>query len=121
MSEKRQKEKTIPIRVSSEEKEIIEGNAKKLKMTTGNYVRHVAMNPTIIQENYNVIFEHTKEITGVRNAINRMIFSIEASNNYLPREIETIVFYMNEIFKSENKLLRELRRERRNERRKNKK
>ena len=41
-----------------------------------------------------------------------MIFTIEASNNYLTKEIVTIVNLLQEIFQSENRLLRQTKRER---------
>lgn len=108
------REKLIQIRTTDEEYEIIAKNAEKSKKQVAAYIRSVALNPVIIQIDYKKIAEHTKEIAEVRNSVNRLIFTIEASNNYLPREIQSIVELMENIFKSENKLLQELRKERKN-------
>lgn len=108
----RKREKIIQIRVTENEYLKISENSKKVNMQVAPYIRLVAQNPIINQIDYKVIAEHTKEIAEIRNSINRLIFSIEASNNYLPREIESIVEMMNKIFESENKLLQTLRKER---------
>lgn len=105
----RTRENLIQIRVTAEERNVIEEHAKELNMQVAPYVRMVAQNPTIIQIDYSVISNHTKEIAEIRNAINRLVFTIEATNNYLPREIESIVNLMEELFKSENELLKEIR------------
>ena len=49
------------------------------------------------------------QIAVIRNSINRLIFTIDATNNYLPREIESIVKMLNEIFRSENEPLKTVR------------
>ena len=51
----------------------------------------------------------SKEIGEIRTCINRLIFTIDATNNYLPKEITTIVNLMNEIFKGEKYLLKMIR------------
>ena len=101
--------KEIRIMVSDEEHERISKNAAKLKMQTAPYIRVVAQSPTIVNYDYSVISNHTKEIAEIRNCINRLIFTIEATNNYLPKDICTIVALMQEIFKSENRLLKQTR------------
>ena len=106
------REKEIRIMVSNDEYALIQLRAKTLSMQVSPYIRRVAQSPTIINYNYAEISSHTKEIAEIRNSINRLIFTIEATNNYLPREIVTIVNLMQEIFQSENRLLRQTRRER---------
>ena len=101
------REKEIRIMVSSEEYEQIRFRAKGLGMQVAPYIRRVAQNPTIINYNYDEIRNHTKEIAEIRNSVNRLIFTIEATNNYLPREIVSIVNLMQEIFRSENCLLKQ--------------
>lgn len=108
----RKREKEIRIMATETEYQTILANAKKVNMQVAPYIRKVAQNPEINQIDYKIIFEHTKEIGEIRNSINRLIFSIEASNNYLPREIDSIVEMMNKIFETENKLLQTLRKER---------
>ncbi len=106
------REKEIRIMVTAEEYQDISENAKQLNMQIAPYLRYVGQNPTIVQYDYSVIANHTKEIGNVRSDINRLIFTIEASNNYLPKEIESIVSMMKKIFETENNLLQTLREER---------
>ena len=106
------REKEIRIMVSNDEYALIQLRAEKLSMQVSPYIRRVAQSPTIINYNYAEISSHTKEIAEIRNSINRLIFTIEATNNYLPREIVTIVNLMQEIFQSENRLLRQMRHKR---------
>lgn len=103
--QKRKRSKEIRFKVSQEEAAIIESNTKELKMQVTNYVRMVARDPIIRTYNYRAVSDHTKEIGEILTSINRLIFTIDATNNYLPKEIKTIVELMNEIFKSENCLL----------------
>lgn len=117
----RKREREIRIRVTEKEYQNIKTNAEKTKMQVAPYIRMVAQNPTIIQYDYSIIENHTKEISRVRNEINKLIFTIEATNNYLPKQIDSIVEYMEEIFEIQNKLLRELRNERIKEYDKNRK
>ena len=104
--------KLIQIRVTEEEYANIERQARKLNMQVAPYLRLVGQNPTIVQFDYSIIANHTKEMGEVRDTINRLIFTIEATNHYLPKEIETIVALMNGLFESENKLLQTLREQR---------
>lgn len=110
----RKRDKEVRIRLSNEEYVKLQKNAEKANMKVAPYVRKVAQSPNIFIVNcdYNIIAEHTKEIAKVRTAINQMIFTIEATNNYLPKDIETIVELITYIFKTENELLYHLRRER---------
>ena len=105
----RKRTNEIRIRVSEEEMKKIEANAKELKMPVSNFVRTVAKNPIIRPYDYRIISAHTKEIGEIRTCINRLIFTIEATNNYLPKEITTIVNLMKEIFNGENRLLKMIR------------
>lgn len=106
------RDKEIRIMVSREEYEAIDSYAKKKNMKLSPYIRTVAQSPEIVIYDYNKIAEHTKEIAEIRNAINRLIFTIEATNNYLPKEIDSIVKLVNALFQSENMLIKELRKER---------
>ena len=110
----RTRENLIQIRTTETEYKRISENAKKLNMKIAPYVRMVAQNPNILVCDYSIIANHTKEIAAVRATINQLIFTIEATNNYLPKEIETIVEMITEIFKSENKLRRDLQNDRLN-------
>lgn len=103
------REKEIRIKLSEEEYETILKYAEKLSMQVAPYVRMVAQKPNIIKIDYSIISAHTKEIAEIRNSINRLVFTIDASNNYLPKEIESIVKLMTELFQSENKLLKTIR------------
>ena len=108
----RKREREIRIRVTEEEYDIIATQANACDMQVAPYIRMVAQRPIVYKFNYAVIAEHTREVARIRTSINRLIFTIDASNNYLPRDIDSVVMHMNEIFKSENQLLATLRNER---------
>lgn len=105
------RQKLIQIRVTNEENKNIESNARKLKMQVAPYIRMVAQNPTIIQNDYAAIREHTKQVNEIIKSINRLIFTIEATNNYLPKQIDSMVDYTKYILETENKLLDEVRKQ----------
>ena len=104
-----QRTREIRMKVSEEEYEIISANAEKLGMQVAPYVRQAAINPTFIQRNYKAVSEHTKTLAEIRTAINRVAFTIDATNNYLPKDIETIVNLMTEALETENQLLKLIR------------
>lgn len=106
------REREIRMKVSEEEYQTINDWAEKLHMQVTPYMRMIALNPNITKVDYSAISAHTKEIAEIRNSINRLVFTIDASNNYLPKEIETIVKLMTEIFKTENELLKAIRNDR---------
>lgn len=107
----RTRENLIQVRVTKAEREIIENNAKKLNMQIAPYIRMVAQNPTIINFDYSVIEEHTKQVGQVVNSVNQLIFTIEVNNDFQPKEIWGIRDYVEEIWDTENKLLRTVRRQ----------
>lgn len=76
--------------------------ASALKMQVAPYLRYVASNPVIKHYNYEVVADQTRTIGNIRTSINQLIFTIEATNNYLLRKIETIVSLMPEIFRTKN-------------------
>ena len=99
------REREIQIRVTEEEYETILQKAKENQMQVGPYIRRVAKNPVIEQVDYGFIEQHTREIGNVRTTINQLIWTIEFSNNYLPKEIDTIVKMMGHIFEAENQII----------------
>lgn len=105
----RKREKKIHLSVSEEEYQCICDHARELNMQVNNYIRRVATNPIIRPYNYSIISAHTNEISQIRNSINRLVFTIDAQNNYLPRDIASIVGMMEEIFAGERKLLKTVR------------
>lgn len=101
--------KEVRIMFSQEEYDFIKIRADKLHMSVAAYIRGMAKDGKIIVKNYRAVERHTQAIAEIRNSINRLVFTIDATNNYLPREIETVVNLMNEIFASENELLKTIR------------
>ena len=110
----RKRNNEVRIRLNDEEYAKLQKNAEKANMKVAPYVRKIAQSPNIFIVNcdYDIISEHTKEIASVRTTINQLIFTIEATNNYLPKDIGTIVELMTYIFETENKLRDHLRKER---------
>ena len=101
----RTRENLIQVRVTRAEREIIESNAEKLNMQVAPYIRMVAQNPTIINFDYSVIQEHTKQVGQIVNSVNQLIFTIEVNNDYQPKEILGIRDYIEDIWDTERKLL----------------
>lgn len=99
----------IRVRVTEEEYENIKLNADILDMPIATYIRMVAQNPKITIFDYSAIRAHTKQIGQVVNSINQLIFTIEVNNDYQPKEIWGIRDYVEEIWETENKLLRTVR------------
>ena len=107
--DERKRTKEIRIRVTEEEYTAICEQAKMQKMQISPYIRTVAKNPIILKFDYSIISEHTKELAEIRTSINRLIYTIDAANYYLPKEIATIVSLMEAAFESENQLLATMR------------
>lgn len=105
------RERLIHLRLSETEEKIIKENATRLNMEVRPYIRMVAQNPTIIQNNYAAIEEHTKQIGMIDQSINLLIYTFYINNDYLPKEIEAIANYMKQVWETENKLLDEVRKQ----------
>lgn len=103
------REREIRMKVSEGEYKLIQEHANEHGMQVAPYIRMVAMHPTIHVNYYENIAEHAKRVAEVRDALNRIAFTIEATNNYLPRQIETVVSLMQGLFESQNELLKSVR------------
>ena len=102
----------IRFTVTDDEHKAIKKNAEMLGYrNVTDYVRKVAQNPNIINFDYSAIEEHTKQVGQIVNSVNQLVFTIEVNNDYQPKEIEGIRDYVREIMKTENKLLREVRKQ----------
>lgn len=101
----------IRIKVNKDEYRNIKLNADILGMKVAPYIRKVAQTPTIINYDYAAIREHTRQVAKIINSINLLIFTIEANNDYQPKEIDGIVEYVQEIMETENKLLATVRKQ----------
>lgn len=108
------KKRNVEIRfsVSEEENELILSNARRLGMQRNIYIKCAAKHPVIHQHNYEVIGNHTQELSEIRKTLNRLVYTIEATNNYVPKEIKTVVNAMNFVMQTENELLKTMREQR---------
>ena len=109
-----QKKRNVEIRftVTEAEDELILANARRLGMQRNIYIKCAAKHPVIHQHNYKVIDAHTQELAEIRKTLYRLVFTIEATRNFVPREIETVVNAMNFVMQTENELLKTLREQR---------
>ena len=99
----------IRFRVSEEEHQTIRQNAAQENLSVAEYGRKVAMNPTIICQDYSDIAAHTRHLTKIRQMLNRIIFTIDALGNYQKKDIDTFVRLMEEVARSQEELLEKVR------------
>lgn len=105
MTDKKNKSTQLLIRLPEDELEQIRINAKVCDKTVSAYIRELALNMCLIENDYSCIERHTAQISAYRNAINQLIFTIKKTGNYTPVDLEYILNKTNEILKSENKFL----------------
>lgn len=108
----KKRSKEIRFSVTEAEYETILMYAKMLGMQPNIYIRHAAKNPVIHRYNYDAISKHTQELSDIRKTLNRLVYTIEATNNFVPREIGTVVNMMNYVMETENELLKTTREQR---------
>ncbi len=95
----------LKIRISEDELEQIQNNARACDKTVSAYIRETALNMCVLRPDYKVITDHTAQISAYRNAINQMIYTIKKTEDYVPVDIEYILEKTNLMFKSENEFL----------------
>lgn len=95
----------LHIRMSEEELEQIEQNAKICDKTVSAYVRCMAKKMCVLPLDYDCVTEHTHELSVIGNAIHRVAFTICKSGSYTPVDLRYMVERINEIQKSENQFL----------------
>ena len=76
------------------------------------YIKCAAKHPVIHQHNYEVIENYSQELSKIRKTLNRLVYTIEATNNYVPNDIKTVVNAMNYVMLTENELLKTMREQR---------
>lgn len=95
----------LKIRISEDELERIQNNARACDKTVSAYIREMALNMCVLIPDYKVITDHTAQISAYRNAINQLIYTIKKTEDYVPVDIEYILEKTNLMFKSENEFL----------------
>lgn len=83
----------------------IKNNATACDKTVSAYIREVALNMCTIPIDHTIVTEHTEEIASSRNAINRLVYTIKKSGNYVPADLEFILQKVNEMLNSEKTFL----------------
>ena len=103
---KPQKGTQLLIRMSEEEREQIEKNARFCNKTTSAYLRDVGCNLSVLQFDYGHVTEHTKELSTIKNAIVSLIYTMLKRQIYVPPDFEYISDKVNEMFKLEGEFLK---------------
>ena len=80
-------------------------NARVGIKTVSDYVTEVALNFCVLNYEYEDVIAHNNEITYLRNAINKLMYTIIKTGEYVPADLEFILVKMNEISKSEGKFI----------------
>lgn len=103
---KPQKGTQLLIRLSEEEREQIEKNARFCNKTTSAFLRNVGCNLSVVQFDYKHVTEHTNELTTIKNAIVSLIYTMLKTQRYMPPDFEYISDKVNEILQLENDFLK---------------
>ena len=96
---------SICFRVSNQEYETIRQHAQERNMSVSQYIKTAAMKCNIIHTDLSIVAEHSRYVQKIRDRINRIAFTIEVTNNYLDRQIDTVVNDMKSLLNSEKHLL----------------
>lgn len=102
---KENKTTQLNIRLTESQMEIIRCNARACDMTVSAFVMEVAQNFIVLNCDYDQISDHSKEISSLRNVINRLVYTVVKTGEYVPADLEYILNKMNEIAKSEGKFI----------------
>ncbi|MCH5209467.1 MAG: hypothetical protein J1F01_00735 [Oscillospiraceae bacterium] len=107
MSEtEKNKTKIIQFRVSENEYKQLKNGADNTGQSVSVYARECALNPYSLSVNYDEIELHTQEISEIKSAVNRLVYTLVSSGNYYPADIENILKMLTEISESEKKLIK---------------
>jgi hypothetical protein len=102
---KTRKTSRLAIRLPEEEMEQIQLNARAMDKTVSAYVREISRNFCVFKYDYESILQHAHEITYLRNAINQLIYTIRKTGEYVPADLEFILYKMYQISKSEKEFV----------------
>lgn len=105
-SEKRPKDAQLLIRMTEEELECIQKNARFCNKSVSAYMRDVGCNLSVLELNYGHITEHTKELSAIRNAIIPLTYTMIKQQRYMPADFEYICEKVNETLKLEKEFLK---------------
>ncbi|MBQ8245836.1 MAG: hypothetical protein IJZ42_01770 [Lachnospiraceae bacterium] len=96
----------IKLVVTEEEQLQIKKNARAAGKTLSAYVRESALNFFVFEcDSSDIVNDHIKEISSLRNSINQLIYTIEKTGDYYPSELEAIHDLMVEVLSSEKNFL----------------
>lgn len=95
------KERRLEIRLSEEDFDQIENNAKACGMTLSAYLRNVGCNMMVVQLDYTWVNNYMEEITTFQNVILQMVYTINKWGSYVPTELEFILEKTRTILKYE--------------------
>lgn len=98
---KTQKTKSLHIRLSEDDWDAIEKNAKVCGKTMSAYVRNVALEMCLLHIEHEYITEHTHEISSYKNAVSVLVYTIMKTQNYVPKDLEYILEKTDMILKLE--------------------
>lgn len=100
------KSRFIKIRVNESGYMRLKKNAESTGQSVSEYTRSCAFNPYSLNVNYDEIEHHTQEISEIKSAVNRLIYTLVVSGNYYPADVENILKLLSEISESERKLIK---------------
>lgn len=95
------KPRQILVKLSEEEYEIIQQNAKAANKTPAAFMRELGMNFMIIQWNYQPLEIQNQKITEIKNVLSALVYTIIKSGEYVPTDLEFIQKTMDELTESQ--------------------
>ena len=95
----------ILLHVSEREWYNIERNARAARRTKSAYIREVAENLMVVNCSCDVVYDHKQTILALNNAVQKMIYTILKTGEYVPPDLDYIADKMRKILDAENQLL----------------
>lgn len=101
------KDKRIEIRLSEDDYDVIENNAKACGMTTSAYLRYVGCNMMVLQFNLAWVQEYIENLDFFQKSIEQTVFTIYKRDHYLPPDVDYILEKTRSLLKYEEEFAKQ--------------
>jgi hypothetical protein len=104
--------KRTAIRLTREDYDIIEQLALLSDMTTNAYIAHAAKSPLSLQINYDILEQHTKILSDIKNDMKLILHTAIQTGEIYHKDVQNALFLLNQIIENEKELYKELEKDR---------